>query len=448
MIRPLIRSGALCALVALAGCLGENERIQVTRAGLEAEINREPPALDEQKIEDFGFAVYWDSYLRDEVISGVFLEGKVGDKGEGKPMLYAFTMSHRLYQIDLNSGMVNWVYDVGEPLFFTQAGRPIGEWVYQQDKDTGFKQYDEIYFVARDYLYALDKANGAELWKRRLPFAASCAPEAGPTHVFVGSWDDRIYAYRKEDPLVPDWSWRTEGDILARPAVKSPVVYVASSDGNLYPFDMVRGVPKTPLNTEQKLTTDPLLHQSMLYLGAADYNLYCINAIDGSLEHREGAAAPIIVGPVAAANSDKAADYTVYFTAKDEGVLAVRRQDQKEGQRRIPHAQIWKRKGAERFLARGTADAYLLEPGEEGERRIARVDANDGHLRDTLTIPGVDFFVTNPNSPMAFERAESLVGGLIVVGFRNGWIVALKEIATMPTGTYEKVAQRKAAAKQ
>lgn len=447
MTRNPIRCGAVAAALALTcGCLGEYDRVRVTRPGLDAEINRQAPALDEQKIEDFGFAVYWDSYIRDEVITGVFLEGKVDEKGAGKPVLYAFTLSNRLYQLDLNSGMVNWVYDVGNPLFFTDGGRPITEWVYQKDRDTGFKQYDEIYFVARDHLYALDKANGAELWRVRLPFAASCAPEAGPTHVYVGSWDDRIYAYRKDDPLIPDWSWRTDGDILARPAVRSPVCYVASMDGNLYPFDMVRGIPKTPFNTEQRLNVDPLLRESLLYLGAEDMNLYCLSAIDGALEYRYGAQAPITVAPVAASNSDKAADYTVYFSAKGEGVLALRRQDQKEGQRRIPHELAWQRKGATRFLARGMEDAYLLEPSEkDGGQLISRLDALDGHLRDTLSLPGVDFYVTNPNSPLAFEREEALVGGIMVLGYRNGWIVALKELKTMPSGTYEPVAQRRAA---
>jgi hypothetical protein len=38
------------------------------------------------------------------------------------------------------------------------------------------------------------------------------------------------------------------------------------------------------------------------------------------------------------------------------------------------------------------------------------------------------------------------VGGILVLGWRNGWIMALKELKTMPSGTYETVAERKAAA--
>ena len=439
----------LAALVATSGCLStRSERVKETRRGLDAEIVRDRPALDEQRIEDFGFAVYWDSYIRDEVITGLFLEGRVYENGAGKPFLYATTLSNRLYQIDMNHGTVKWVYDIGRPMFFTENPRPIAEWVYPADKNTGFKQYDEIYFVARDYLYALDKASGSELWKVRLPFAASSPPEAGPTHVYVGSWDDRLYAYRKDEPLIPDWSWRTDGDILARPACRPPIVYAASTDGFLYPFDMVRGVPKAPFDTEQRLETDPLIHRSLLYLGAGDFNMYCLSAIDGALEHRQSAQAPVIVAPVASANSEKADDYTVYFTARGEGVMALRRQDQKEGQRRVPHALVWQRKGAERFLARGRSDAYLLEPDPENQNtRIARVDAKDGHFRDAIEIPGVDYYVTNPSSPNVLEREEQLVGGMIVLGFENGWIIALKELATMPSGTYETVAQRRAAAR-
>jgi len=249
----LFRAALVGVAAALVGCLGIHTRrpYDPSQARSDADVDRTKPTLPEQQIDEFGFAVYWDSFIRDEVITGVWVEGTGRDplrtdralRRGSKPQLYAFTAAHRLYQIDMHSGMVNWVYDVGKPLSFMD-GRPIAEWSYtERDQETGLQFYDEIFFVANDWLYALDKDNGSLLWRLELPFGASSPPAASRTHVFVGAWNDRIYAIQKDRPSVIDWNWRTDGDLVARPAVDSDSsqVFVASSDGNLYTFDAAKG---------------------------------------------------------------------------------------------------------------------------------------------------------------------------------------------------------------
>src|SRR5262249_54516832 len=89
----------------------------------------------------------------------------------------------------------------------------------------------------------------------------------------------------------------------------------------------------------------------------------------------------------------------------------------------------WTRLKAEKVLARGRESVYLLEPEEKGVgRKIVKLDAKDGYFRDELKPEGVQFYVSNgfdPNQKPA--GPEALMGGIVFLGYRNGWIIALKE---------------------
>lgn len=430
------------ALTVLTGCLGETRRpgdrpTSVVRASSAPTAER--PAVDEARLREFGFVVYWDSFVRDEALTTLTIEGDF-EQGYGKPQLYAYTQSDRLYQLDLHSGMVNWLFDVGEPLIFPE-GRWITEWAYKADQPQGdqgpsFKRYDEVFFIARDRLIALDKDNGAQLWETQLPFGPSAPPQASESHVFVGSWDDRVYAYRKDRPEIADWNWRTDGDILTRPVADSPSVFVASTDGNLHTFDASSGEVKWTFDTEKRLLLDPVVFKKLLYVGAEDFNVYVLNVLDGLLEYRFCAGAPITERPVTIDNG--ADDRTVFFTAGDEGMFALWRKGRpkiaSEGRKTI-HEVLWQRKEARRVLCRGAQDVYVLEEGANpDETKIVRLGAADGQVKGTLSLEGVDWVLTNPAGPGSPIREEALLGGMIVLGYRNGWIMAIKEIATLPGG--------------
>lgn len=453
----LSRALAFSGAIALAGCVGEyNEAIR-TRRPADPAVAEAAPELDEERLADFGMSVYWESPLQGEIITGVFLEGKVlpavdrrkRTYGAGKPCLYVFTKSQRLYQLDLNSGNVNWVYEVGRELMHTETGRPISEYVFRPSRATRFKTYDEIYFVADDNLYALDKTSGAALWITRLDFASASAPEATRSYVFVGGHDDRIYAFEKDEPEFPAWYWRTNDDVANRPASqpRNPNVFVASNDGNLYTFPQTTPKPRTPFKTERRILHDPIMHQNKVYLAAEDYNLYVIDAISGRLDGRFGAESPISGTPVVSANSALGIDYSIYFPAKDKGMFAMRRGAKLEGARRDPHEVKWNHPTATRFLCRGLEDAYLMEPTDDFDSvKVTRVDALAGNQRDSMTLSGVDYLVTNPNSPKAAFPNEKLVGGILVLGWRNGWVVALKETKTLPGGEFDVAPRRGVAA--
>lgn len=428
MKRHMATTAALALAATLGGCVGgapEHPIPHEQRAtAVEISSSERRSGVDESAIEAFGFKVYWDSLIRDEVITSLTMEGD---------QLYAFTRSQRLFQIDVHSGMVNWVYDVGRELSFTDGGHPIAEWVYHPRPGTNFKQYDEVFFCADSYLYALDKRNGSELWEVQLPFTPSSAPDASATHVFVGAWNDRVYGIQKDEPLIPDWSWRTQGDVTARPVYTSPTVFASSQDGNLYAFDAASGRVKWPLKTDRKLLRDPVIYRKLLYVPAEDFNMYVVGVNDGLIHHRFCAGAPITTRPVGI-------DKTIYVGAEGKGMFAIKRTGfppaSKGNPRKVGHELIWEDEASTQVLCKGMEDVYLLAPGAEGSGKfqVRRIHAENGTERGVLDLdsPRVDFFVTNPFDPNGSDLASARRGGILFLGFRNGWIVAVKEAATIP----------------
>jgi hypothetical protein len=440
-----ILAGAV--LIGTAGCLDvqnrrpiETPRPASTDAMAGGERRNAPVPIEEKRLDSFGAELFWNSWLRDEQIVKLQLEANTAT---GKGSIYAFTDSNRLYQVDLASGKVNWIFDVGAPLSFMDHDRPICEFNYPPD-DT-LKRYDEVFFVSRDTLYALDKTDGSELWRLRCKFGVASPPQATVTHVLVGSWDERVYAVAKSDPGTYDWMYRTDAEVTARPAYRSPDQgFVASMDGDLYVFNAATGETVSRFRTEKPLSSDPLVYRDLLYVGGEDYNLYVWSALDGYPHFRYECGGPIKEAPVAIHNpteKGKSTDTIFVKTEGDEpGVLAFLRGGKLAQSQKLSHEFLWKRDGAERVLARGRDSVFLLESAGKDDparsKRIVKVEAKTCYVRDQVTVTGVDYFLTNPLDPNVAvadkSGKKSIFGGLVLLGYRNGWLVAYKEKSPYP----------------
>lgn len=449
-VRRSLRSSALaCGPVALAcglaaaasGCLdtqnrrpAEPPRASQTEAMAASATRQRPQPVDEKRLGTFGMEVFWDSFLREETIAKLQLEANpVSNQGS----LYVFTESNRLYQVDVLSGKVNWVFDVKAPLSFQDHDRPVCEYNYQKVENDPIKHYDEVFFVAKDVLYALDKKDGSELWRVELKFGAASPPQATPTHVLVGAWDQRVYSFRKTDPQTHDWQWRTDGDVTARGCYREIVpnvssdAFIASQDGKLYTFDSLNGQLKGTFPTSKRLSGDPIVFKDYIYFGSEDTDFFALSAF-GKQEFRYPTGAAIKKAPVAITNPQQMGrtSATIYVTTEgpEGGILAFERGGKIKDSTRIAHTFLWKRDGARQVLARGREVVYLLEAGDANDpvrtKRVVKVDARSAYLRDEVKLTGVDYYVTNPCDG---SDKKSLVGGICFVGFRSGWLMALKE---------------------
>ncbi|MBI4577773.1 MAG: PQQ-binding-like beta-propeller repeat protein [Planctomycetes bacterium] len=401
-MRPLL--AALCASLAFAaGCRavpesGDNPLLAAGRK----------PTFSQVQLDKINFDLHWEAVLPGKRLKGCWLLGEA---------IYVSTADHLLYSVGLSDGMVRWIYDVGDEVSFSPA-----VYRYEQDEVSGLNRYDELYVISKDRLLCLDREIGALNWSLILPFAAASPPSASETHVYVGSWDDRIYAINKET-RVETWRFRTSGDVTSMAVYggrTTPAVYFASEDGQVYLADPVKGRERQhwQFRTDGPILADLVYDRKKVYVASTDFNVYALNAEDGKMEWRVPMGASVSQPPVVVGD-------TVYAVAEGQHLHAIhRRRSQEEDEGEFYAGdEMWRIPQGVQVLAVGRREVYILDSAKQ----VSAVDHATGETVWKYPFKDVRYFLSNPANPESRDEAEQLRAGVIVLGYANGWLFGLKE---------------------
>jgi eukaryotic-like serine/threonine-protein kinase len=82
------------------------------------------------------------------------------------------------------------------------------------------------------------------------------------------------------------WAFKTEGPVIASPAVADGVVYVGSLDGFLYAVDQQTGAPKWKRRTGGPITSSPAVADGRVYFNCNDGNFYALKSDTGTVQWR------------------------------------------------------------------------------------------------------------------------------------------------------------------
>jgi outer membrane protein assembly factor BamB len=115
--------------------------------------------------------------------------------------------------------------------------------------------------------------------------------------VYVGGDDGKLHAYPAlpqgcagaPGQCLPAWTGATAARVFSSPAVANKVVYVGSDDHELYAFDALggdascSGVPRTctalwTATTGGTIDSSPAVTGGVVYVGSSDGNLYAFDA--------------------------------------------------------------------------------------------------------------------------------------------------------------------------
>lgn len=379
----------LCVTVILAmvifGCIVSEKEYQQARRQKLLRPNFPPVELN-----PIGFEKRWESHLRDrEIVDMWFLNLD----------LYVETKGHWLYRIDAKSGYVLWVYDIGakveaEPFIY----------MYGESEKTGLSRYNELYLLASDAVHCLDEEEGFRVWKHDLRFTPSSPVFASASHVYYGSWDDRLRAVDKEKKTIT-WEHVTKGDIVAGGAEKDPTIFFVSEDGKAYCADASRGTVRWEYEAHGPFSATPFFYKNRLYVGCRDYNLYSLRTTDGTLDWRFPCQAEVVAQPVAV-------DQVVYCRARNNWFYAVDRRSGKEK---------WRLRDGAKLLLVGRTNAYVQTRSKE----IACVENETGKVMWKKPFKDIDFFTTNYSDTRMIRKGDS--DYLVYFGFSNAWFFCIRE---------------------
>jgi outer membrane protein assembly factor BamB len=321
----------------------------------------------------------------------------------------------------------------------------------------GERASDEIYVIQQgDVLSCVEADSMLELWADDLGYGVSCAPCVMSDMIFVAAEGGRINGVRKSDRSV-DWIFAAAKTISAPPVLGSrggvittpapaggevataaavsgaDFVYVAAEDGRVYRLHVYSGW-KPPGGagghswegeTKAKIVTSPVSYQQKVFVASLDHILYAFEEVDGARAWKYHVGRFVREQPFACRS-------TVFVLAEEsaDGPRTLYAVNSTNGK------SVWKRDavsaagmaykvdglpGVGKFLAPGRELVYVLA---EKKPEIWGVRIEDGTIVHRIALSARPDFVVSHD---AAHGRDADATGLILMGSRDGRIVALKE---------------------
>lgn len=207
---------------------------------------------------------------------------------------------------------------------------------------------DTVYVGSTDgFLYAVDRASGAERWKFETKSRIASSPAASDGLVYFGAYDGKFYAVETATGKLK-WSFETGGEkqfsarhlhgmqpaeqVMADPWdfwESSPVlwkgaVYFGSGDGNVYALNEDTGGLKWKFKTGDVVHASPAIADGVVFVGSWDSYFYAIDAETGAEKWSFKTGEDTVVhNQVGIQSSAAVVDGVVYFGCRDSRMYAL-----------------------------------------------------------------------------------------------------------------------------
>ncbi|MCX5991206.1 MAG: PQQ-binding-like beta-propeller repeat protein [Chloroflexi bacterium] len=220
-------------------------------------------------------------------------------------VLYVGTIEGKVIALDLTSISdgtpdLKWDKDVGAATggggfsCSTRVSKPMGVYgtpvLYEGRLYVGAYNGDILYFNISD-------------GSRSDPFSTDGAIVGDPVvdgdSVFVASSDGKLYAFDLDLHLKPGWPFKTGDKIWSTPVVRNGIVYISSADHKLYAVDTASGKEIWHFEAEAAILSTPLVVDgTMIYIGACDRKFYALDAATeeerlNAVSRQEGSPVPV-----------------------------------------------------------------------------------------------------------------------------------------------------------
>jgi outer membrane protein assembly factor BamB len=308
---------------------------------------------------------------------------------------------------------------------------------------------DTVYIGSGDhFLYALDRATGAQVWKFKAESRITSSPAVSGGVVYFGSWDGNFYAVNAAKGDLK-WKFAVPGErrfaanhlhgsmplaevmpdpfdfFLSSPVVWSGAVYFGSGDANIYALDGASGQLKWKFKTGDVVHASPAISNGTLFVGSWDSYFYALDAATGAEKWRfKTGEDPDTHNQVGIQSSAAVADGVVYFGCRDSNLYAV---DVSSGKER------W------RFNNKGSW--VIGSPAvKDGNLYFATSDSAMFYALDAKS--GTAIFSMNYKEWPLFS-SPAIAGDMVYIGSHQGKLFAISRKSQKLAWTFETDASRK-----
>lgn len=216
--------------------------------------------------------------------------------------LYILTDSNYLFCLNRNTGQLNLAVSAATPKL------PVFE-------PAVYKNF--AYIVAANNLIVIDLQQGAELYRKNIPFSVSATAAVNASYFYFASMDRRLHATDPNVHEVFKASADNASGITSVLATDSFVVF-ATDGGNIICMEAAAPKEIWQRDVVGAITAPLTAVQGWLYVSSRDTNLYKLDAGSGKMAWKF----PFHTGS-ALATSARAAEDTVYQYAPGKGLYAI-----------------------------------------------------------------------------------------------------------------------------
>ena len=181
-------------------------------------------------------------------------------------------------------------------LVASQASAATGDWPQYGFTAQGRRENTQETVLTRKTVPHL-----VQKWSAQIAISASSVPAVANGLVYVGSYDDHLYALDAKTGAQV-WNAATGGPIYSSPAVADGVVYVGSADSHVYAFDAETGALRWATPVGYQVNSPVTVAKGLVYAGSAG-GAFAISTKTGKVKwstgpiiHIEGAAPAVSDG--------------------------------------------------------------------------------------------------------------------------------------------------------
>jgi len=218
--------------------------------------------------------------IDNRIIGGVTLEDGI---------LYWGLASGSVYAMDAAEGVFQWSEAFRAEDAVWAAPQVDGEAVYVTSLG--------------HFVYAIDRATGAEKWKQDLGAAIGGGAVAADGLVYVGTFGNKFYALDAATGQ-ERWSLPTNNWVWSTPVLRNGVVYFTDLAGGVFAVDAATGAPKWTATPGGPLRAAPAVTDDTLYVGDKIGKLFALDLSNGALRWTKDdikgqlLTTPVVVGDV------------------------------------------------------------------------------------------------------------------------------------------------------
>ncbi len=139
-----------------------------------------------------------------------------------------------------------------------------------------------VYLGAEDgTLYACEPRSGEVEWSFKTGNNITAAPVVDGNRLYVGSWDQCLYALDTSDGGRVIWKVNTGGTVFAAPVLADGILYLCTREGGVFAIDAATGEEMWKAASGDSVRYSPAIKDGILFVSAGDRKLVAYNAADG-----------------------------------------------------------------------------------------------------------------------------------------------------------------------